>query len=112
MTLIGLTMPGSASASYPGRAGTIAFQDYAGELDPNGVETDDWDVRFVHPSGHVTTRLACEGIDLTDFGGHGAQYCPLFRPLYGPDKGLEYSPGGQSLVVAGALYQDDVRRTP
>lgn len=111
-TLLGFTVPSSASASYPGRAGTVAFQEYSGDIDENGAETDDWDVRFVHPSGDVTTGLSCEGIDLTDFSGHGTQYCPRFRQNFGPDKGLDYSPDGQSLVVAGALYQDDGTRTP
>lgn len=117
-----LTTAGPASASYPGRAGTIAFQDFSGNLDPNGVETDYYSLRFVRPPGrHVATRLSCQGTDHTDFSGNGEQYCPLFGgggPFqsysgpYAPDSGPSWSPDGASLAFSGVLAHNDGSRTP
>ena len=108
---------GPASASYPGRAGTIAFEDYSGSIDANGVQTDNYSLRFVNPPArHIATAVPCQAT-MGDFSGSGEQFCPLFGsfgdgPAYSPDAGPSYSPDGLSLVFSGALYQTDGSRTP
>lgn len=118
-----LAAAGPATASYPGRAGAIAFQDFAGSIDANGVETDEYSLDFVRPSARqVVTGVLCEGTNFSGFSGHGLQSCPLFGSVgdgppyssvpYSPDGGPSFAPDGRSLVFSGALYHDDGARTP
>jgi hypothetical protein len=102
-----------ALASYPGDAGAIAFQQFSGSIDANGVETDDYALRFRRPPrGRIATGVSCQVVNLSDFGGNGIQYCPLFGHGYAPGGGPSYSPDGRSLVFSGAQYQNDGTRTP
>lgn len=110
-----LTAAGPAAAAYPGRAGAIAFQDLSGSIDANGVQTDEYSLKFVAPpGGHVATDSLCQDIDLSDFSGHGEQYCPLFSANADAftGGGPSWSPDGASLVFSGALYHNDGSRTP
>ncbi len=104
-----------ASASYPGRAGTIAFQEFQGSIDANGVESDEHSSRFVRPPGrHLATGVPCKDTNLSDFSGYGEQYCPLFSAHTGSftGGGASWSPDGAALVFSGALYHNDGSRTP
>ena len=106
-----------ALASYPGRAGSIAFEHYAGSIDANGAQTDSYSVGVVNPpTRRMPAVLSCQAT-MGDFSGSGVQSCPLFGflgdgPSYSPDGGLGYSPDGRSLVFSGALYQNDGSRIP
>lgn len=95
-----------AWASYPGRAGAIAFQrgtSYTIEND-NGVAYDAFALRSVAtPSHSVMTSVSCQGSEL-GFGNNGLQYCP--------ESGPSFSPDGQSLVFSGVRYQNDGSSTP
>ena len=102
----------TGAGSGIGRAGAIAFQSFSGSIDANGVETDDYSLRFVRPPGHMATGVSCQVVNLIDFSGNGVQYCPLFGQGYAPDGGPSYSPDGQSSVFSGAVYQNDGSRTP
>lgn len=110
-----LAAAGPAAASYPGRTGTIAFQEFQGSIDANGAESDEYSMRFVRPPGRAfATRVPCQGTNLSDFSGYGEQYCPLFSANTDSftGGGPSWSPDGKSLVFSGALYHNDGSRTP
>lgn len=117
VSMMMLAAAGPASGSYPGRAGRIAFEGYHGLIDANGVQTDDYSVRFLRPPGaRLRTGVRCLAT-AGDFSGNGEQHCPLFGsfgdgPGYSSDGGLSWSPDGQNLVFSGALYHNDGSRTP
>jgi len=116
---IGLTVLVSASpaaASYPGRAGTIAFEEFSGSVDylGDGGEYDKYSFDFVRlPGRHVSRRVSCQGPADGDFSGHGEQLCPVLSLSTGSfSDGPSWSPDGKRLAVAGALYHNDGSRTP
>jgi Tol biopolymer transport system component len=56
--------------------------------------------------------VRCQGIDLSDFSGHGMQFCPVLGPGFAPDSGPSWAPDGRSLAFSGAVYANDGSRTP
>ena len=112
-----LVLAKPALASYPGRAGSIVFEHYAGSIDANGAETDSYSVGVVDPPARRMAAVPSCQVTMGDFSRSGVQFCPLFGflgdgPSYSPDGGLGYSPDGRSLVLSGALYQNDGTRIP
>lgn len=95
----------SALATYPGRAGEIAFEDSYSSFDPlNNGATEYSDTIFATAPGaraHATA-LECQGND-SGFDS-GMQFCPQSAPRFSPD--------GSLMVVAGVQYLNDGTSSP
>ncbi len=129
-SVVMLAAAGPAAASYPGRAGAIAFHEeyHNSNYDGNGNVDYEYFLESVRPPGrHVGTSVFCHGINQADctsvfchginqadfpgygadFSGYGVQYCALSE-----DGGPSFSPDGLDLAFSGAEFDNNGVRTP
>ncbi len=106
-----LAAAGRAAASYPGRAGAVAFHEESGYNNGDReVETYDLSLGVIRPPGRRVIHpspVSCQDINGDDFSGHGVQYCALST-----DGGPSFSPDGLDLAFSGAKFDNNGARTP